>query len=179
MSALLALSRAIDALNTAIGKAARWLILLAVLISATNAIIRKVFSVSSNAWLESQWLLFGMVFMFCTSLTFMKNGHIRIDIVTSRFSKRTRDWIDVFGHLFFFFPFVILLLIDLVPFVELSWMQNEQSMNAGGLPVWPAKTVILIGFALLALQGVSELIKRIAVIMDLIPEPYDLREGPH
>ena len=179
MSALLALSRAIDALNTAIGKAARWLILVAVVISAGNAIIRKVFSTSSNAWLESQWLLFGMVFMFCTSYTLMKNGHIRIDIITQRLSKRSRDWIDVFGHLFFFFPFVILLLVDLVPFVELSWQQNEQSMNAGGLPVWPAKVVILVGFALLALQGVSELIKRIAVIMDLIPEPYDAKDGPH
>jgi TRAP-type mannitol/chloroaromatic compound transport system permease small subunit len=175
----LTLSRAIDAVNLKIGHAARWLILLAVLISAGNALIRKIFSTSSNAWLEAQWLLFGIVFMLCASYTLMRNEHIRIDIVVSHFSKRTRDAIDVFGHLFFLIPFCLLMIRDSWPFFLTSYRMDEQSLNAGGLPVWPAKFVILVGFCLLLLQGVSELIKRVAVMRGLIPEPYEAREGQH
>jgi len=179
VKALIALSRGIDALNLAIGHAARWLILVAVLISTINALIRKIFSVSSNAWLEAQWALFGVVFMLCASYTLMKNEHIRIDIVVSNFSKRTRDWIDVFGHLFFLLPFTILMVYLSVPFFLASYHWNEQSLNAGGLPVWPAKFIVLAGFFFLTLQGISELIKRIAVIRGEIPEPYGHKEGPH
>lgn len=179
MTALLSLSRAIDATNLAIGHAARWLILVAVLISSGNAIVRKVFSTSSNAWLEAQWVLFGIVFMLCASYTLMKNEHIRIDIVVSHFSKRTRDGIDVFGHIFFLIPFCVLMLIDTWPFFLSSYRFDEQSLNAGGLPVWPAKFVVLAGFFFLLLQGISELIKRIAVMRGLIPEPYEAKEGPH
>jgi TRAP-type mannitol/chloroaromatic compound transport system permease small subunit len=176
---LLALSRAIDFVNLKIGLAARWLILVAVVISTANAIIRKAFSVSSNSWLEAQWFLFGAVFMLCASYTLMRNGHIRIDVVVSNFSKRTRDWIDVFGHLFFLLPFCLLMIVDSWPFFLRSWEQNEQSLNAGGLPLWPAKFLVPAGFFLLALQGVSELIKRIAVIRGEIPEPYESGEGAH
>ncbi len=179
MAPLLALSRAIDFVNLKIGLAARWLILVAVVISAANAIVRKAFSVSSNSWLEAQWFLFGAVFMLCASYTLMRNGHIRIDIVVSHFSKRTRDWIDVFGHLFFLLPFCLLMIVDSWPFFLRSWEQNEQSLNAGGLPLWPAKFLVPLGFFLLALQGVSELIKRIAVIRGEIPEPYESGEGAH
>ncbi|MFM9861672.1 TRAP transporter small permease subunit [Pseudoxanthobacter sp. M-2] len=179
MAPLLALSRAIDFVNLKIGLAARWLILVAVLISAANAIIRKAFSVSSNSWLEAQWFLFGAVFMLCASYTLMRNGHIRIDVVVSHFSKRTRDWIDVFGHVFFLLPFCLLMIVDSWPFFLRSWEQNEQSLNAGGLPLWPAKFLVPAGFFLLALQGVSELIKRIAVIRGEIPEPYESGEGAH
>lgn len=179
MNALLSLSRAIDAVNLAIGKAARWLILVAVLISAGNAIIRKIFSNSSNAWLEAQWFLFGIVFMLCASYTLMRNEHIRIDIVVSNFSKRTRDWIDVFGHVFFLIPFCVLMLTVTWPFFLSSYRYDEQSLNAGGLPVWPAKFVVLAGFFFLLLQGISELIKRVAVIRGMIEEPYEAKEGPH
>lgn len=174
------LSRAIDAVNLRIGLAARWLILVAVLISAGNAIVRKAFSTSSNAWLEAQWYLFGVVFMLCASYTLMRNEHIRIDIVVSNFSKRTRDYIDVFGHIFFLLPFCLLMVMDSWPFFYSSYRMDEQSLNAGGLPLWPAKFVVLIGFFFLFLQGISELIKRVAVIRGLIPDPYETgKTGPH
>ncbi|WP_073628016.1 TRAP transporter small permease subunit [Pseudoxanthobacter soli] len=179
MSALLMLSRVIDAVNTVIGRAAGWLILAAVLVSTVNAIVRKTFSVSSNAWLELQWYLFGAVFMLCAAYTLLRNEHIRIDIVVSHFSKRTRDWIDVFGHVFFLLPFCLLMIVDSVPFVWNSYRIGEASQNAGGLILWPAKALVLVGFTLLFAQGTSELIKRIAVIMGRIPEPYQHREGPH
>ena len=164
MSSLLGVSRLIDWANESIGRITAWAIVVAVLVSASNAIIRKVFGVSSNAWLELQWYLFGAVFMLCAAWTLKANEHIRIDIVSSRFSKRTRDWADVFGHLFFLFPFVILMVWLCIPFFERSFASNEISTNAGGLLIWPAKGLILAGFVVLALQGVSELIKRIAII---------------
>ncbi len=172
MDAALRLSAGIDRLNTAIGKSAYWLILVAVLVSAINAIVRKAFDVSSNAWLELQWQLFGAVFMLCAAYTLLKNEHIRIDIVNSRLPKRVRDWIDLLGHLLFLMPFVLLMIYDGWPFFVTSWNQNEQSLNAGGLPQWPAKFLIPLGFFLLFLQGVSEIIKRIAVMQDRIPDPH-------
>ena len=172
MDAALRLSAGIDRLNTAIGKSAYWLILVAVLVSAINAIVRKAFDVSSNAWLELQWQLFGAVFMLCAAYTLLKNEHIRIDIVNSRLPKQVRDWIDLLGHLLFLMPFVLLMIYDGWPFFVTSWNQNEQSLNAGGLPQWPAKFLIPLGFFLLFLQGVSEIIKRLAVMQGRIPDPH-------
>ena len=164
MFSMLGLSRFIDGVNTRIGRWLSWLILVAVIISATNAIIRKLFDTSSNAWLEMQWVLFGAVFLLCTPWTLLSNEHIRIDIVSNLFKKRTRDWIDVFGHVVFLLPFTIVMLIVSIPFARTSFLLNEQSANAGGLPQWPAKMLIPLGFALLFFQAISELIKRLAII---------------
>jgi TRAP-type mannitol/chloroaromatic compound transport system permease small subunit len=172
MDAALRLSAGIDRLNTFVGKSAYWLILVAVLVSAVNAIVRKAFDVSSNAWLELQWQLFGAVFMLCTAYTLLRNEHIRIDIVNSRLPKRVRDWIDLLGHVLFLMPFVLLMIWDGVPFFLTSWHQNEQSLNAGGLPQWPAKLLIPLGFFFLFLQGVSEIVKRVAVTRGRIPDPH-------
>jgi len=169
---LLGVSRVIDAINFRIGKILAWLILAAVIVSAVNAIIRKLFDMSSNSWLELQWVLFGAVFLIVASWTLLDNEHIRIDIVNSTFSQRTRNIIDVIGHAFFLLPLTIIMIITSYPFVTKSVLLNEQSMNAGGLPQWPAKMLVLIGFTLLFFQAISELIKRIAVMMGLIPDPY-------
>ncbi|TMJ02365.1 MAG: TRAP transporter small permease subunit [Alphaproteobacteria bacterium] len=172
MGALLGVSRVIDAINFRIGKVVAWLILAAVIVSAVNAIIRKLFDVSSNSWLELQWVLFGAVFLIVASWTLLENEHIRIDIVNSMFKQRTRNIIDVIGHAFFLLPLTIIMIITSYPFVMKSVLLNEQSMNAGGLPQWPAKMLVLIGFTLLFFQAISELIKRIAVMMGRIPDPY-------
>lgn len=172
MDAALRVSAGIDRLNTAIGKSVYWLILVAVLVSTVNAIVRKAFDVSSNAWLELQWQLFGAVFMLCAAYTFLRNEHIRIDIVNARLPKPVRDWIDLLGHFLFLMPFVILMIVDSWPFAVGSWRILEQSPNAGGLPQWPAKFLIPAGFFLLFLQGISEIIKRIAVMRGLIPDPH-------
>ena len=164
MSGLLSFSRLIDGINTRIGRWVSWLILAAVIISTVNAVIRKLFDTSSNAWLEMQWVLFGAVFLLCTPWTLLSNEHIRIDIVNNLFSKRVRDSIDVFGHVVFLLPFTIVMLIVSVPFARTSFLINEQSANAGGLPQWPAKMLIPLGFLLLFFQGLSELIKRIAIM---------------
>ena len=164
MSGLLGLSRVIDEINEKVGKVVAWAIFVAVIVSAVNAIIRKVFGTSSNAWLELQWYLFGAVFMLCASWTLKANEHIRIDIVSNRLSKRARDWIDIFGHLFFLFPFVLLMTWLSWPFFARSYATNEISSNAGGLVIWPAKGLILLGFILLFLQWASELIKRVAIM---------------
>jgi TRAP-type mannitol/chloroaromatic compound transport system permease small subunit len=156
-----------------------WLILVVVIISATNATVRKVFDTSSNAWLELQWVLFGVIFLLCSPWTLLSNEHIRIDIVNGMLPKRWRDTIDVIGHLFFLLPLTIIMIITSVPFFLRSLSLNEQSMNAGGLPQWPAKSLVLLGFALLFLQGISELIKRIAVMRHLIPDPYVSPGGAH
>lgn len=172
LDGLLTLSRVIDAVNTRIGKWVAWLVVLAVAISATNATIRKVFDTSSNAWLELQWVLFAAVFLLCASWTLLANEHIRIDIVNSFFSQRVRSWIDLIGHLFFLIPFTLVMIVTGWPFFIASWSIGEQSSNAGGLPQWPAKFLVPLGFALLFFQGVSELIKRIAVMRGRIPDPH-------
>jgi TRAP-type mannitol/chloroaromatic compound transport system permease small subunit len=179
MAILLTLSRLIDAINFRIGKVVSWLILIVVIISATNATVRKVFDTSSNAWLELQWVLFGVIFLLCSPWTLLSNEHIRIDIVNGMLPKRWRDWIDVIGHAFFLLPLTIIMIITSIPFFLRSLSLNEQSMNAGGLPQWPAKSLVLIGFVLLFLQGISELIKRIAVMRHLIPDPYTSTGGVH
>ncbi len=172
MQSLLKFSRGIDAFTKWTGKRLAWLILVAVVVATANAIIRKTFDLSSNSWLELQWLLFSIVFLFCAPWTLLDNEHIRIDIVSNMMKKRLRDWIDVVGHSFFLIPLCIVMIITGGPFFMRSVEVNEQSSNAGGLPQWPAKSLIIIGFTLLLVQGISELIKRIAVMRGLIPDPH-------
>jgi TRAP-type mannitol/chloroaromatic compound transport system permease small subunit len=172
LKALLPLTPGIDAMNSWLGRRLAWLILAAVLVSAANATIRKIFDTSSNSWLELQWVLFSIVFLCCSPWTLLANEHIRIDIVNNLFPKRVRDSIDVVGHAFFLLPWTIVMVIFGIPFFLRSYEINEQSGNAGGLPQWPAKALVMIGFGLLFVQGVSELIKRIAVMRDLIPDPH-------
>jgi TRAP-type mannitol/chloroaromatic compound transport system permease small subunit len=172
LKALLPATRGIDAANTWIGKRVAWLIVVAVLVSAVNATVRKVFDTSSNSWLELQWVLFSAVFLLCSPWTLLSNEHIRIDIVNNLLPQRARNIIDVIGHAFFLLPLTIVMIVTGVPFFLASYSVNEQSLNAGGLPQWPSKALIMIGFALLLIQGLSELIKRIAVMRDLIPDPY-------
>lgn len=171
MGGLLAVSHGIDRMNEAIGKAVSWLILVAVLVSATNAIIRKVFSTSSNSWLEMQWYLFGAAFLLAAAYTLKQNEHVRIDIVYGMFSRRVQHWIDLLGHLLFLMPFVLVMLWMLTPYVLKSIQNGEVSTNAGGLIIWPAKSLLLIGFILLGLQGLSEIVKKIAVMRGVIPDP--------
>lgn len=171
MAGLLALSRAIDRLNELIGKWVGWLILVSILVSAGNAVIRKTFNMSSNAWLELQWYLFGAAFLLAAAYTLKQNEHIRIDIVYGLFSRRTQHWIDLFGHVFFLMPFVILMISYFVPYVSLSYRSGEVSSSAGGLIIWPAKSLLLIGFLLLGLQGISEIIKKIAIMSGHMDDP--------
>ena len=171
MSALLALSRTIDRINELIGRYVAWLIFLAVIVSAGNAVVRKTFNMSSNSWLELQWYLFGGAFMLAAAYTLQQNEHIRIDIVYGAFSRRVQHWIDLFGHVVFLMPFVILMIFYFIPYVRLSYNSGEVSSSAGGLILWPAKLVLLIGFVLLAMQGISEIIKKIAVMRGDIPDP--------
>jgi TRAP-type mannitol/chloroaromatic compound transport system permease small subunit len=172
LQSLLNLSRAIDAFTRWVGKRLAWLILVAVVVSALNAIVRKSFDTSSNSWLELQWVLFSIVFLLCSSWTLLDNEHIRIDIVNNLLPKRVRDSIDIIGHVFFLIPLTFVMIITGGPFFMRSVEINEQSGNAGGLPQWPAKSLIIIGFTMLLLQGISELIKRIAVMRGLIPDPH-------
>jgi TRAP-type mannitol/chloroaromatic compound transport system permease small subunit len=169
---LLTLSRVIDAVNLRIGKWVAWLIVAAVIVSAANATVRKVFDTSSNAWLELQWYLFSAVFLLCASWTLMANEHIRIDIVNNLLPRRLRNWIDVLGHAFFLLPFTVVMVVTGWPFFKASWRVSEVSTNAGGLLVWPIKFLVPFAFVLLFFQGISELIKRIAVMRGLIPDPY-------
>lgn len=178
LNALLKFSRLVDTVNQRIGKWLSWLILAAVLVSAVNATIRKLFDTSSNAWLELQWVLFGVVFLLCAPWTLLVNEHIRIDIVNTMFPKRVRDSIDVVGHALFLLPLTVIMVITAYPVFMESFRLNEQSFSAGGLPQWPAKSLIVIGFALLFLQGLSELFKRIAVMRGLIADPYESQPNP-
>ncbi|WP_245416894.1 TRAP transporter small permease subunit [Undibacter mobilis] len=173
LKALLPVSRAVDAFTTWLGRNLAWLILAAVLVSAINAVIRKLFDISSNSWLELQWVLFGVVFLLCSPWTLLANEHIRIDIVNSMMPKRVRNWIDVVGHALFLAPWCIIMIITGLPFFWRSAMINEQSGNAGGLPQWPSKSLVLLGFTLLLVQGLSELIKRLAVMRGFIPDPHE------
>jgi TRAP-type mannitol/chloroaromatic compound transport system permease small subunit len=171
MQGPLALSRVIDRFNEFIGKSVSWLILLAILVSAGNATIRKVFDTSSNAWLELQWYLFGAAFMLAAAYTLKQNEHIRIDIVYGLFSRRVQHWIDLLGHILFLMPFATLMVFYFVPYVRLSFRSGEMSTNAGGLIVWPAKAILLVGFFLLAMQGISEIIKKIAIMRGDMDDP--------
>ena len=170
---LLTLSRAIDALNERVGHGIYWLVLATVLISAGNAVVRKLFNYSSNAFLEIQWYLFSLIFLFCAGYTLKHNEHVRIDIITSRFSARVRAWIDLFGTLFFLLPVAILIVWLAWPWFVESYVRQEVSTNAGGLIIWPARLMVPLGFGLLVMQAVSELIKRIAFLRGLIPDPNE------
>jgi TRAP-type mannitol/chloroaromatic compound transport system permease small subunit len=172
LQSLLKLSRGIDAFTKWTGKRLAWLILVAVVVSSLNAIVRKVFDTSSNSWLELQWVLFSIVFLLCSSWTLLDNEHIRIDIINNMLPKPVRNIIELVGHVVFLMPLTIVMIITGGPFFMRSVEINEQSGNAGGLPQWPAKSLIIIGFTLLLVQGISELIKRIAVMRDLIPDPH-------
>lgn len=203
MSALLGLSRAIDAFNQRIGRTVCWLLVAAILVSAINAIVRKLFNVSSNSWLELQWVMFGAVFLCCAPWTLAVDEHIRIDIVNARLPRTVRNWIEIVGHTLFLIPIAAVMVWLSWPFLLASmptgaaltsafvgligspftfspasigraWTNfmalGEQSTNAGGLPVWPAKALVPIGFALLLAQGISELIKRVAIMQGLLDD---------
>ena len=177
MKSLLAFSRAIDGLNTRIGRGLIWLVLAAVLISAVNAIVRKAFDVSSNAFLETQWYLFSAIFLLCSPYTLLRNEHIRIDVVAGRLSNRTQTWIDVFGTVVFLLPMALVIMyLSWVVFMR-SWNINEMSSNAGGLVIWPARLLVPVGFFLLALLGISQLIKLVAHLRGQGPDP-NVRHDP-
>ena len=178
MKPLLRLSGFIDALNERVGRLSYWLILVMVLISAGNATVRYAFDRSSNAWLEIQWYLFSAVFLFCAGYTLLHNQHVRIDVITSHLSRRARAWIDILGTLFFLLPMAIAIMWMSWPVFVDAYVHHEVSTNAGGLIVWPARLMVPIGFFLLVLQGFSELIKRIAFLRGLIPDPTEKDEGP-
>ena len=173
MSSLLSLSRLIDRLNERIGQAFYWLVLVTVLISAANAVVRKVFNYSSNGLLEIQWYFFSAIFLFLAGYTLLRNEHVRIDVISSRLSKRAQTWIDILGTLFFLLPMAILLMWLSWPVFVDAYQRNEVSTNAGGLIIWPARLLVPVGFFLLVAQGVSELIKRIAFLGGLIPDPSE------
>lgn len=177
MKSLLSLARLIDAINTRVGKAVIWLTLLMTLVSAGNAVVRKIFNSSSNAWLELQWYLFGAIFLLASGYTLLQNGHVRVDILSSRLSKRTQIWIEIFGVVFFLMPACLLILWLSWPMFVDSYLSNEQSSNTGGLVRWPVKLLIPAGFLLLVLAGVSHLIKCAAFLMGRAPDPTDVHPG--
>jgi TRAP-type mannitol/chloroaromatic compound transport system permease small subunit len=177
MSFLLNFSRLVDGFTGLVGKLAMWLILAATLISAGNAIIRKVFDVSSNAWLEIQWYLFAAVFLLGSGYAFLRNAHVRIDFISSKFSARTRNWVDVGGIIVFLMPLCYLMIYEGWPIFMNAWTSGEMSSNAGGLIRWPVYLFIPLGFAFLALQGVSELIKRLAFLTGHGPDVL-AHDGP-
>jgi TRAP-type mannitol/chloroaromatic compound transport system permease small subunit len=179
LNVLLRISHVIDALNERIGKTIYWLVLAAVLVSSGNAVTRYALNMSSNAWLEIQWYLFSAVFLLCSGYTLLRNEHIRIDIVAGRMSRRTQTWIDILGGLFFLLPMSIIIMGLSWPMFWESWTRNEISANAGGLIVWPVKLLVPTGFLLLTLQGLSELVKRVAFLRGLIPDPADKQHGFH
>ena len=178
MTLLLKLSQLIDWLNERVGKGAFWLVLIMAVISAGNAVVRFIFNYSSNGLLEIQWYLFAAVFLLCSPYTLQKNEHVRIDVLSGKLSPRGLAVIDIIGTLFFLLPMVVLVLYLSIPLVAESYKINEYSANAGGLIRWPVKILLPIGFTLLALQGVSELIKRVAFLMGLIGDPNSKEKGP-
>ena len=172
MGALLGLSRGIDCVNSFIGRNVSWLILVAVIVSAVNAVIRKVLNTSSNSWLELQWYLYGAAFLGAAAYTLKENEHIRIDIIYGMWSRRRQHWIDLIGHVFFLMPFVALMAWMMVPYTLAAIRSGQISTNAGGLLIWPARAIMAGGFILLVLQGISEIIKKIAVMRGLIDDPH-------
>ena len=172
MQALLSLARGIDRVTALVGKFVMWLILVAVIVSAGNAIVRKVMNWSSNSLLELQWYLFGAAFMGAAAYTLQQNEHIRIDIFYGTRSRRTQHWIDLFGHLVFTLPFVVLMTWMLIPYAFQAYKIGQISTNAGGLLIWPARAILAAGFILLILQVIAEIIKKIAVMQGLIEDPH-------
>lgn len=178
MQALLKLSRMIDALTERVGKATIWLVLIVTLISAVNAFVRYAVNYSSNGLLEIQWYLFSAIFLLSAGYTLMRNEHVRIDVVSGHFSPRVLAWIDIVGTLFFLAPMAIAVLYLSWPIFVNSYLNNEYSSNAGGLIIWPVRGLVPVGFALLIVQGVSELIKRIAFLKGLIDDPNAKPNAP-
>ncbi|MBP8296176.1 MAG: TRAP transporter small permease subunit [Burkholderiales bacterium] len=171
MNALLKLSGAIDRINEFVGKWVAWLILAAVVVSATNAVIRKAFNASSNAFLEIQWYFFAAVFLLCAGYTLLRNEHVKIDVFAHMLTKRKQIWIDIIGLVFFLFPFVVAVVVLSWPLFLDAFETGEMSQNAGGLVRWPVYSLVPVGFTLLGLQGVSELIKRFAYLKGMIDDP--------
>ena len=171
MSFLLRFSRMVDALNERVGRAVYWLVLAMVLLSAGNAIVRKVFNYSSNAYLEAQWYMFSAVFLLAAGYTLLRNEHVRIDVIAGRLSPRAQAWIDIFGTLFFLLPMATLIMWLSWPVFVQMYVHHEISGSAGGLVLWPARLLLPVGFFLLVLQGLSELIKRIAFLAGAGPDP--------
>ncbi|HSC63207.1 MAG TPA: TRAP transporter small permease subunit [Caldimonas sp.] len=177
MAPLLTLSRLIDRATEWVGRWVAWLVLAAVLISAINATVRKAFNTSSNAYLEIQWYLFAAVFLLAAGYTMLRQGHVKIDVISGRFSKRTQIWIDIIGLACFVLPLVWTVIRLSLPLVIRAYDMNEYSSNAGGLIRWPVFALLPLGFALLGIQAISELIKRIAFLRGLIPDPTQKPEG--
>lgn len=171
MSSLLQLSKSIDRLNEFVGRWVAWLVLAAVLISTVNAVVRKAFSTSSNAFLEIQWYLFAAVFLLAAGYTLLRQEHVKIDVILGRFSKRTQIKVEIFGLVVFLMPFVVAVVELVWPLVVKAWLTGEMSSNAGGLIRWPVYAIVPVGFALLGLQGVSEIVKRVAFLKGLAPDP--------
>jgi len=178
MKQLLALSRAVDFVNEHIGRLVYWCVLIMVLVSAANATSRYALNMASNAWLELQWYLFAAVFLLCAGYTLLHNEHIRIDVVSSRLSRRAQIWVDVFGLVVFLLPMTLFIMWLSWPIFMNAWTSGEISGNAGGLVRWPARLLVPLGFFLLSLQGISELIKRIAYLRGLIPDPVEKHKDP-
>ena len=178
MNALLKFSRLIDALTERIAKAVFWLVLVVVLVSAANAIMRYTIHYSSNAFLEIQWYLFGVIFLFSSGYTLLRNEHVRIDLISSKFSKRGQVWIDIFGILFFLMPMAVVIMLLSWPVFMHAFESQEMSNSAGGLIVWPARLMIPVGFFLLILQAISELIKRVGFLMGLCANPMERLNVP-
>ena len=179
MQPLLKLSGGIDWLNEKCGRLFMLLVLAAVLISAGNAVVRKLFHTSSNAFLEIQWYLFGAIFLLCAGYTLRKNEHVRIDVIIGKLSQRAHAWIDIGGGALFLLPFCLLIVYHSWPQFMKAWIIHEMSSDAGGLIRWPVLLLIPVGFTLLGLQGVSEIIKNIAFLRGLIPFPYEKKDHPH
>ena len=171
MKVLLKLSGLIDRLSEIVGKWVAWLVLAAVIVSATNAVVRKIFSMSSNAFLEIQWYFFAAVFLLCAGYTLLRNEHVKIDVFLHLYAKRKQIWIDIIGIVFFLFPFVVAVVVLSWPLFVDALRSGEMSQNAGGLIRWPVFMLLPVGFALLGIQGISELIKRIAYLKGLIEDP--------
>ncbi|MBS1140376.1 MAG: Tripartite ATP-independent periplasmic transporter, DctQ component [Proteobacteria bacterium] len=178
MTLLLKLSQLIDWLNERVARGAFWLVLLMTIVSSANAVVRFLFDYSSNGLLEIQWYLFAAVFLLCAPYALQRNEHVRIDVLSGKLSPRGLAVIDIIGSLFFLLPMVILILWLSLPLIAESIKINEMSANAGGLLRWPVKILLPIGFTLLALQGISELIKRIAFLSGMIDDPNDKKKGP-
>lgn len=179
MGTLITLSRWIDRISGLIGRHISLLIVVAALLSAGNAVLRKLFDTGSNAWLELQWWLYAAVFLLAAPWALRDNDHIRIDVITSHLSPQKRSWIDLLGHLLFLMPVTLVILFTSWFYFWTSYLQNEQSKDAGGLPQWPIKALIPMAFALLLAQAVSELIKRIAIMRGELPEPRPHAHGYH
>ena len=173
MQGLLRLSRAIDSITAFIGRWASWLIFAAVFVSAGNAVVRKLWDTSSNAWLELQWLLFGIAFMAAAPYTLQRNEHIRIDILSLRLPKSIRNGIELFGHAFMLIPLTLLMIVESWAWAMESFTSVQDLLTFGGLPLWPAKFTIVAGFAMLLIQAISEIIKRVAIMQGLIPDEHD------